>query len=357
MQTTLKARIHHQDVYSVLGLMAQEFCTLKRVLFKRRVDSKELVKDLKREFIASYGITARHFNSIHCEVSALLSSQRELKEGLLKNVKVKKKDYEKKLKNTDSPFKVHQFKRKIAHLSRLAERYTQDLNHPRVCFGSKSLFHKQFYLKENGYQDHAEWKKEWDFARNSEFFLIGSKDESFGNQSCQLLPTGLQLRLTSKVAQVYGKEHCLIPIEFTYNKELIDQALLAQQALSYRFLQSEEGHWYVHVSFDLQEAPQISKLEFGMLGVDLNPDCIAATHVDCYGNLLNSWQIPLDLKGKRSEQRKAILSDAVEQLLQYAKTHRVPITIEELDRAQNIIVLTKVARKLLRYGFPYSLFC
>ena len=48
-----------------------------------------------------------------------------------------------------------------------------------LCFGSKKLFRRQFQC-----EDQNLWKEQWDKARNSSFFLIGSKDETGGNQSC-----------------------------------------------------------------------------------------------------------------------------------------------------------------------------
>jgi hypothetical protein len=56
---------------------------------------------------------------------------------------------------------------------------------PRLCFGSRRLFHAQHHLQANGYASHEEWKADWDFERRSQFVAIGSKDETAGNQSCQ----------------------------------------------------------------------------------------------------------------------------------------------------------------------------
>ena len=57
------------------------------------------------------------------------------------------------------------------------------------CFGSKKLFKAQFFLEENGFSNHQDWKKAWQKARTTSFFLIGSSDETNGNQLCQLVPS------------------------------------------------------------------------------------------------------------------------------------------------------------------------
>ena len=54
----------------------------------------------------------------------------------------------------------------------------------RLCFRSKKLFRSQFYPEQNGYASHEEWLSEWQAARNSQFFVLGSKDETAGCQEC-----------------------------------------------------------------------------------------------------------------------------------------------------------------------------
>jgi hypothetical protein len=54
----------------------------------------------------------------------------------------------------------------------------------RLCFGSKKLFRSQFYPEQNGYASHEEWLSAWQAARNSQFFVLGSKDETAGCQGC-----------------------------------------------------------------------------------------------------------------------------------------------------------------------------
>ncbi|EGQ62764.1 transposon transposase, partial [Acidithiobacillus sp. GGI-221] len=46
------------------------------------------------------------------------------------------------------------------------------------------MFHAQHHLQENGYKDHAEWLTDWKFARSSQFFVLGSRDETAGCQGC-----------------------------------------------------------------------------------------------------------------------------------------------------------------------------
>ncbi|MDV7402141.1 hypothetical protein RZS08_62540, partial [Arthrospira platensis SPKY1] len=53
-----------------------------------------------------------------------------------------------------------------------------------LCFGSRKLFRAQFELQANGLASHADWLAAWREARSNTFYLVGSKDETGGNQSC-----------------------------------------------------------------------------------------------------------------------------------------------------------------------------
>ena len=48
------------------------------------------------------------------------------------------------------------------------------------------MFQKQYHLEENQYQSHKQWKKDYEKARDSGIFYLGSGDETCGNQLVQL---------------------------------------------------------------------------------------------------------------------------------------------------------------------------
>ena len=80
----------------------------------------------------------------------------------------------------------------------------------RLCFGSKKLWRKQHRLEVNGYVSHEEWLEDWRDARSSEFFVLGSRDETSG---CQLCVAGvseegsltLRLRMPDSLAEEHGR--------------------------------------------------------------------------------------------------------------------------------------------------------
>jgi IS605 OrfB family transposase len=225
----------------------------------------------------------------------------------------------------------------------------------RLCFGSKKLFRAQFALEENGYigdDAHAQWKEDWTKSRSSQFFVLGSQDETAGCQGCQATPEPngsitIQLRLPDALNQ-YGKHLVLKNIRFAYGHDKIVAALNSSKriqtstkagkatvkrigsALSYRFVRDEAG-WRIFVSVDVQAMPTLTHQAIGAIGVDVNADHLAVAETDRFGNLIGIRRIDLALYGKSTDQAKALIGDAVASIVAQAKDASKPIVIEKLN--------------------------
>lgn len=257
-----------------------------------------------------------------------------------------------------------------------------------VCFGTRKLFRAQFNLKENGYSEDKKgldaWRQDWRFARSSQFFVQGSKDETAGCQGCVAAPGldgtfNLRLRLPpaltaehgasitfSNVTFAYGQENLFAALGYTreygVRKKIYDRALesyaactgkpkkeasehpMIQQikrveldrlsgALSYRFVKDKKG-WRVFVSTDVQAAPIITDQRLGAIGIDLNADHLAFIETDRFGNPIRTLSIPLDLRDKTSHQRDAIIGNAAKTVMALATETHKPVVIEKLDFQQ-----------------------
>jgi hypothetical protein len=90
-------------------------------------------------------------------------------------------------KRAPDSYKLHQKKRRlVTSQARLRSlQADHDAGAMRLCFGAKKLFHAKFDLAANGYADHAAWKADWQRARSDQCFVLGSQDETAGNQNCQ----------------------------------------------------------------------------------------------------------------------------------------------------------------------------
>jgi IS605 OrfB family transposase len=187
----------------------------------------------------------------------------------------------------------------------------------------------------NGYLNHDEWKSDWTAKRNNQFYVLGSKDETSGCQGCVMTvnPDGtynLQLRLMDKLITKSSGKHAEIKnISIKYGVDVIRKALQNGQALSYRFLRDDKG-WRVLISTDGPEVQMVSIKHAGKIGIDINADCLAATEIDRFGNLVNSEVIHLVTYGKNADQAEAIIGDAVKITVDLAIKACKPIVIEKL---------------------------
>ena len=232
-------------------------------------------------------------------------------------------------------------------------------------------------------------KEDWEAARSHQLFILGSKDETAGNQSCQativnadatlVRPNrelqalaggaadvqntmrGLLQKLQTEKAAVelelvlrrwdvassqalkkkglpvpklsMAERYLVVRVKFSYGREETLAALARGQAISYRFHRNNEtGQWYVYLSTEVEEAPKTSRdKREGMLGVDFNAGHLAVTETNAHGNLVKSWNVPFAVEGKTTEQREDALSVALQSVVDYAKRNRLGIAIEKLD--------------------------
>jgi IS605 OrfB family transposase len=336
MKITICGKVKNKQLYNALSNIAAVMGRVERMYFRDRYIVGKNANELKRTFLKEHGITGRQLNGIIFNLGGKVESAREC---LLRNLDAKKTmvakvgsrlkiEINRKKKNW---FKVHQYRRQVSNLEHKITVLEAEIKSgiPSICFGSRSLFHQQFHLAENGYSNHAEWLNDWQQRRASQFYCLGSKDESFGNQTCQLLPKGLHIRIPDCLSGKHGK-YIEVPVVFPHGQEILNSALLAGQAISYLFIRKEKG-WYVHATTERVEIPIVTDRKHGSLGLDLNADLIAVSRIDSSGNPTESWDIQTLLLNKTKHQISAIIGDAVGSIVQYAKANLVPIVIEGLD--------------------------
>ena len=242
----------------------------------------------------------------------------------------------------------------------------------RICFGSRKLFKAQHNLKENGYTNHTDWLNDWRTSRNSQFYIIGSKDETMGNQTCTYsLNNALRLRVADCFEKEFGKYVTLQDISFPYGQEVLDQSREvvrtkdkkgkpkkeSKSAISYRFIRKGKA-WYIHANTN-PEYPVVTTNRWnGAIGIDLNAGFLVAGEVDRYGNPLGEIIIPVQMYSRSSKQITASLGDAIKQIVLLAKEKGKPIVIELLDFSQKKQTLREMGTGYARMlsGFAYNKF-
>jgi IS605 OrfB family transposase len=403
-QTRLKTIPLHQDLTSEMYLdqYGQLFGRMERKLFVLIHIKKMPSNQVKKEFCRQYHITSRQYNSLKMQLDGKVSSILEIrkihiteleekisnltcfiekkekqKEILHKKIVSSKQthpkwmEWEKKFRNLK--FVLHQKKRRLRNLEQKLFRLKQDeVNQKiRICFGSKKLFHKQFHLEENEYQNHDQWKQDWLESRSAQFLVIGSKDETFGNQSATYdLKNNLRLRVADHFMGVYGKYIDFPDVKFPYGQEYLDQAKQSYfgstrsgksqkyfTAITYRFIKKRKG-WYLNATVDCTTTPIGTSKNNGLIGIDLNAGFLSICEIDRFGNPLKERQIKIPMYGRSKEQIFATMSDALKEITEYAVLVQKNIVIEKLNFSRKRSRLREMGSKYARMlsGFAYSSF-
>ncbi|MBM3204188.1 helix-loop-helix domain-containing protein, partial [Candidatus Woesearchaeota archaeon] len=295
-----------QEVLCAFGKLYGE---MERSLFKELTSkTPHHINEIKSHFLNCFGVTARQFNGCQKLLQGKIESVKECALLRIADIKERIKHLKQKIPRIKKADVRHEKKRSLQKTIDLLHKLEKDQKEGVIslCFGGKKLFHAQFNLKENEYDSFDEWKKDWQEVRSSEFYCIGSKDETAGNQTCVLTlsPEGagnLHLRLPDFLMEQFGK-HLVIPITFpVHGRQEIYKALQSKQALSYRFKKDEKG-WRVFVSFERERAPTIAKNHTGSIGIDINVNHIALVETNIHGNLIAKKSFSLCTYGKSQTQ-------------------------------------------------------
>ena len=342
---------------AVLDAYAALHGRVQRSLFAA-IQAGGKLNDIKRDFLIRFGITARQFNALRVELDGKIASIKERRPELIieAETRIRKamKVIAKLQKTAPHSNKLHQKKRRLVTLQhRLAAmKDDQQAGTVRLCFGSKKRFHAQYDLEANGYADHAEWKADWQRSRADQFFVLGSQDESAGNQTCQAAISEdgsltLKLRLPEALG-AFGKIITIPNVRFAYGHETIVAALGRSQriatqtkagkptikrigsALSYRFVRDDKS-WRIFVSVEALQVEQLTNITLGAIGVDVNADHLAVSETDRFGNLIETQRIDLVTYGKTTDQSKALISEACKLIVERAQSSGKPVVIEKLN--------------------------
>jgi len=428
MQQTFQDRLKLDQTQSRwMNEYANLYCGAQHKLYAEIAKGKSAA-EIKPEFSRENGLTSRQFNAMSIELGGKIDSTIELlklnKQDIKDNIKkigkaissaakslkekakalltsnANKVGFSEEQKQENSAViekkieklkKKHFFKKRRQiilknKLKKVEARLQAPV--PGICFGTRKLFNQQFHLEQTdfgkGEAGFNKWKKAWDHARSHQFFLVGSKDETSGNQSCQAVvvhapptteiaaPSTLTLTIRMPNALIEKNAPTFMAIEgvrFEYGQEKIVNILREnavsksenKTALSYRFHKDDNtlNGWRVFVSTDVADSKITSVgADLGVLGVDFNADHLAWAKTDRNGNVTAFDKIDIQTKGKSSEQREAILSDALDKVFDLSKLSGCPVAIEDLDFAKKKTELAKMGEKKARMlsGLAYSKF-
>ena len=341
---------------------------------------------MKRGCVREYGIPARMFNAVRVSLEGKVSGARESQLLHIETLKGLVRRAGRELANAGKRHdrhRVHQKTRRLHNLGSRLARVEADVagGLVRLCFGGRKLWRGQYNLEANGYGSHAEWLAGWRAARDGEFFVLGSRDETGGCQLCVAAIAGddsltltLTLRMPDCLAGQHGKYVVLEDVKFAYGHGQVLAALQANlefaecrcrdgeraaratslgQAISYRFKRDEKG-WRVFVTTKMAPVPAVTDRGRGAIGVDLNADHLAVAETDASGNYLRAWRVPLVTYGRFSHQAEALIEDSVAGVVEHARQAGKPVVIERLDFKQKKAQLEGESRRYSRMLSSFS---
>jgi len=361
MQATFQTRPDlPEPVAALFDRWGELYGQIERKLFAEYCASgysAEAINKLKPTICAKFGITARQFNAIWALLKGKIRSKQEVDKLALADVRSDLKGVRASLRRLDkqkTPLNAKQRRVREGKKRRLTrlERRERELSsgHVKLCFGSRKLFRRQFQLDVTAMPAATRsaakaaaleaWRAQWRAARNNTFYLLGSKDETGGNQSCvpNVEADGkLTLRVRVPDALVEhnnGLVHLTISgVQFTYGHDELMGALARGQAISYRFLRDERG-WRIMASFERPDTRKAFSSVAGVIGVDLNHDHLAVSETDQFGNLIKAVRVPCATYGKSSGQRQALVRDAAIEVVAHAVKAGKPLVVEDVDFSQ-----------------------
>jgi hypothetical protein len=308
----------------------------------------------KKQFIDE-GLTARQFNSVAAVLRGIVQSRKSSFERERQSKTRRARAIQKKLALPSSrggyrPRAAHEKKRVLGRLREFLKRAPE--RKPRLLFGGKKLWRAQHHLKENGYASHGEWQKAWRESRSGGFFLIGSRDETAGNQSCQWDPG--RHTLSVRLPDDLGGFLEIPGLSFSYGEAYLEGAMLAGSALSYRFVRRKKG-WYVHATTKAPQGELCTNRAWGMLGVDLGPDRVAVVETDRAGNPVARKTFPLALYHLAKGKAQALIGEVAREIGGWAVRSGKPVALERLDFEEKKAELHERGKAYARLlsGFAY----
>lgn len=331
-------------------------CTVDHLLSRSVFDKSSWNTHLQQ----SYGISKRHANGVISFSKGLVDSAKECRTNHVKTLTGKLKSIEKWITKTE---------KKLKNATKFYSKKNWQTARAGCCFPlSCSLQFKDTNWSNLRFQLHNKKRRRYQLLKQIEhlksaplrvkvprhqIFIVGSKDETCGNQTCQWDGNNIKFRVPGCLEPQFGK---YVSSEIGNFDRNINR-LGATGAKTWHFYY-KDGKWCTAVQFTpLPVKPVSQPLNYGCIGLDMNPSSIGWAYCDHDGNLKAHGKIPL-ISGLPKGKQDAQLVDTCLQLATLATTYACPIVCEQLDFSAKKEQLSERGRKYARMlsSWAYSRF-
>lgn len=372
---TAESRIYIED--SSISIL-EEYCGLSMHIYHKIFNEINHNPDynkneLQKQCRLDNNVHVRLFKSLYILAKGQIDSQKEIIKDNIKKTETKIIELNGILNSTNLKKKgiIHYLKQKINRKTNNLRVLNKKLKKPiSITFGTKEFYKKQFSKKDNPKfkkvqkskgpdysKDHELWRKEWRRKRNNHLYFVGSKDESHGNNLCQLLDSEtLRLTLPDCMSQ-YGK-YIILKVNFDHkgcNYDLLQKAVINKQALTYTITQKDNGKWYVSVSFRITSNLKEENYN-GCIGIDTNYGLFTTASVKNDGNPDYFEDYEYNPENLNSNQIDQELSRIVSLIVERAKEENRFIVVEDLDLQKKKTVNHGSRKNRKLHMIPYSKF-
>ena len=308
----------------------------------------------------TYGISKRHANGVISHAQGAVDASKEHRkrqikalEGKLKSINSWSAKSEKKLADSCKFYHKKNWKesRDGCRLPIASDLKTRETNWHTLHFQVHNKKRRASQLRQQ--IEHLKTAPIYAVIPRNQAFVVGSKDESFGNQVCQWDGNVLKFRVPACLESRFGK---YVQTRIGNFERKINR-LPSYGAKTWHFYR-KDGKWNVAVQFTPAPVERVSKHSaYGCIGIDMNPGSIGWAYVDRDGNLRAAGQIPLQMRLPSGKQDAQIV-DACLQLAALANAFACPVVCEELDFSAKKEQLSERGRKYARMlsGWAYSRF-
>ncbi|MCY7336747.1 MAG: hypothetical protein LH613_11130 [Chamaesiphon sp.] len=308
----------------------------------------------------TYRINKRHANGIIALAQGKVDSAKQCRKRHLEQLTAKLKSAKDGVSKAQKKLKLGQkfYAKKDWANSKTGCNFSlsSDLSHRRTNWQRLwfTVHHKQRYIHTlTNRLKHLKAAPIRVKVRHGEVSIVGSKDESYGNQACQWDGNTITIRVPYCLEDSFGKTVTSTIGNFDRNINRLPDT----GAKTWHF-HRQDNRWVVAVQFTPAPVPRVSRpIQSGCIGIDLNPSSIGWAYVDGDGNLKAHGQIPCQM-GKPSGMQDTQIVDAAMQLVALANTFACPVICEELDFSRKKTQLRERGRQYARMlsGWAYSRF-
>lgn len=298
----------------------------------------------------TYGINKRHANGVIASAKGRVSSAVECRAEHLKTLKDQ-------LKSANSWLKKSQ--KKLNSCSKFyAKKNWKNSKTSTLLPLSCSLKYKDTNYQHLKFQVHHKKRRIYLLTQQIEHLktrpvrvkipsgdclVVGSKDETLGNQVCQWDENTIKFRVPSCLESKYGKYVSTAIGGFRRNINRIP----TEGAKTWHFY-IKETRWKAALQFTPAPVAQFSgSIKDGCIGIDLNPSSVNWAYVDGEGNLKQHGCIALS-QGLPKGKQQAQIVEACLELVRVAIKYQCPIVIEQLDFQAKKAQLAERGRKYAR---------